>query len=514
MKSSQAGKIRIALKPSIHATPTMNPRTPASTKITETQSISVIKNMIRVSVSEICYLRNLFPEEVFKERVYADMHIKCLAPVEGSRDPVMRDAYCVTQWLEAGMFEAMDKKYLAQSVFCIYAVGKNKTPENLLESYTYKFKNSSEGSQLSTSFTGTHPVDSRPENVKSQAIQMIRNLVSITNTLEPLPKNRFVTMKMTYNDSCPSGWQPKYFKAVTDELGETFGKPTLKLDVGRMATPFHSISMKLEAAEDAFSTENGDVALGDVVEPLSEMNIDSIEPNLSNELNRSNTTDEDISTSQANPALPNTNTQSFQRDLRSPAVMKDSLIRFCVQFETVAPARVEEAFGLDSIMVKKYLDELCGDNVFVEGNNSEYRVCAHQSQFFYEAINLVHGKMRRHISVHTLAKCLSWSMYFAKSVLMRMHNEKLIDMEQEVAFDGYKVIIDEANRPLIRKAIQAVADKLSTTKTPKKIPLSTAPKKHSIAGCANMPILQSNQAAKKRRLLLNKVTATPVSIPR
>ncbi|CAK4755684.1 unnamed protein product [Aphanomyces euteiches] len=363
----------------------MNPRTPASTKITETQSISVIKNMIRVSVSEICYLRNLFPEEVFKERVYADMHIKCLAPVEGSRDPVMRDAYCVTQWLEAGMFEAMDKKYLAQSVFCIYAVGKNKTPENLLESYTYKFKNS---------------------------------------------------------NSCPSGWQPKYFKAVTDELGETFGKPTLKLDVGRMATPFHSISMKLEAAEDAFSTENGDVALGDVVEPLSEMNIDSIEPNLSNELNRSNTTDEDISTSQANPALPNTNTQSFQRDLRSPAVMKDSLIRFCVQFETVAPARVEEAFGLDSIMVKKYLDELCGDNVFVEGNNSEYRVCAHQSQFFYEAINLVHGKMRRHISVHTLAKCLSWSMYFAKSVLMRMHNEKLIDMEQEVAFDGYKVIID------------------------------------------------------------------------
>ena len=72
--------------------------------------------------------------------------------------------------------------------------------------------------------------------------------------------------------------------------------------------------------------------------------------------------------------------------------------------------------------------------VFQDPNNCDFR--------FLEAINLVHGKMRRHISVHTLAKCLSWSMYFAKSVLMRMHNEKLIDMEQEVAFDGYKVIID------------------------------------------------------------------------
>ena len=108
-----------------------------------------------------------------------------------------------------------------------------------------------------------------------------------------------------------------------------------------MATPFHSISMKLEAAEDSFSTENEDVAQNEGAEPLSELNnIDLNEPNLSNELNRSNTTDEDISTSQAIPALPNSSTQLCQRNLRSPAVTKDSLIRYCVQFETVVPARL------------------------------------------------------------------------------------------------------------------------------------------------------------------------------
>ncbi|RHZ03474.1 hypothetical protein DYB37_002624 [Aphanomyces astaci] len=209
------------------------PHTPANSKITETQSLNVIKNLIRVSISEICYLRSriyyahtmlefmfydvvdLFPDEVFKERVYADMHIKCLAPQENSRDQSMQDAYSITEWLEAGAFDAMEKKYLLQLEFCIYALGKNKTPQNLLEwyqnytlrprltsymiSYTYKIKETSNGSTFSTSFTGTQNIDSHPEKVKTQAVQMIRNLVSITNTLEPLPKSRYITMKLSYN---------------------------------------------------------------------------------------------------------------------------------------------------------------------------------------------------------------------------------------------------------------------------------------------------------------------------
>ncbi|RHY24007.1 hypothetical protein DYB28_007133 [Aphanomyces astaci] len=193
------------------------PHTPANSKITETQSLNVIKNLIRVSISEICYLRSriyyghtmlefmfydvvdLFPDEVFKERVYADMHIKCLAPQENSRDQSMQDAYSITEWLEAGAFDAMEKKYLLQLEFCIYALGKNKTPQNLLECYTYKIKETSNGSTFSTSFTGTQNIDSHPEKVKTQAVQMIRNLVSITNTLEPLPKSRYITMKLSYN---------------------------------------------------------------------------------------------------------------------------------------------------------------------------------------------------------------------------------------------------------------------------------------------------------------------------
>ncbi|RQM23582.1 hypothetical protein B5M09_004045 [Aphanomyces astaci] len=337
---SQGGRIRITLKSAVKSTPmVVAPHTPGNSKITETQSLNVIKNLIRVSISEICYLRSrkyfghtmlefmfynvvdLFPDEVFKERVYADMQIKCLAPQENSRDQSMQDAYSITEWLEAGAFDAMEKKYLLQLEFCIYALGKNKTPQNLLECYTYKIKETSNGSTFSTSFTGTQNIDSHPEKVKTQAVQMIRNLVSITNTLEPLPKSRYITMK------------------------------------------------------------------------------------------------------------------------------------------------IEDKLGYDLTVIKKCMDE----------------------------VTRLYSKL-----------CMSWSIYFAKAILWRMNHDKLIDMEREVAFDGYKVVLEVAE-----KAAQ-------TTKTPgKKTPQRTSMSKpRPTSSCAYMPILQSNQMAKKRRVMISRVAATPMSMTR
>ncbi|ETV71942.1 hypothetical protein H257_12773 [Aphanomyces astaci] len=515
MAQSQGGRIRITLKSAVKSTPmVVAPHTPGNSKITETQSLNVIKNLIRVSISEICYLRNLFPDEVFKERVYADMQIKCLAPQENSRDQSMQDAYSITEWLEAGAFDAMEKKYLLQLEFCIYALGKNKTPQNLLECYTYKIKETSNGSTFSTSFTGTQNIDSHPEKVKTQAVQMIRNLVSITNTLEPLPKSRYITMKLSYNDLCPSGWQPKYFKELTSDLGESFGESTLKLDVGRMATPFHAISMKLEAAESAFGT-GVDAPSREVDISLSQANIVSNEDAKSPAVVSPSPEKTTEGIRRAKPGLPFS--QPLQRQTRSPALTKDGLIRYCIQFKTVTIQEIEDKLGYDLTVIKKCMDELCAENVFTNRSDGEYEVMAQQDCYYFDAINLIHGKLRRHISVHTLAKCMSWSIYFAKAILWRMNHDKLIDMEREVAFDGYKVVLEDANRSIIQKAIQSVAEKAAqTTKTPgKKTPQRTSMSKpRPTSSCAYMPILQSNQMAKKRRVMISRVAATPMSMTR
>ncbi|DAZ99122.1 TPA: hypothetical protein N0F65_008427 [Lagenidium giganteum] len=227
-----------------------------SKSITHLQSLNVMLRVssskdcrIRVSVSEICYLRStlysncfdvdavgltihalqdLFPPDLFKERVYADMQIKCLAPTKDLSTPDTENAWLVTQWLEEGgkkhqklggqflsveitrghimaVFEALNKKYLEALMLGVYALRPGNEPGKLLESYTYNIQHGeSGGTQLTTSFAGEIPIKYTAENVKDQAIQLIRSLVSITTNLDPLPPNRLITMKLTFNSKNPS----------------------------------------------------------------------------------------------------------------------------------------------------------------------------------------------------------------------------------------------------------------------------------------------------------------------
>ena len=123
----------------------------------------------------------------------------------------------------SSVFEALDKKYLAAVMFSVYSIDMEMEPKDLLEkqvnlsisllllalmlmllwcwlSYTFKIQHAANGStQLSASFAGADPMLCTAENVKAQAIQLIRALVSITNNLDPLPENRLVTIKMEFN---------------------------------------------------------------------------------------------------------------------------------------------------------------------------------------------------------------------------------------------------------------------------------------------------------------------------
>jgi hypothetical protein len=67
-------------------------------------------------------------------------------------------------------------------------------------------------------------------------------------------------------------------------------------------------------------------------------------------------------------------------------------------------------------------------------------VRAQNQACFYQAIDYIHSNNRRFIAIHTLAKALNWSLNFAKSMMMRLHNEKLVDMSEAPSYNGYKVL--------------------------------------------------------------------------
>jgi HORMA domain len=48
--------------------------------VVEAQSVQVLKNMIRSSISIISYMRQLFPETCFEKKKYANMEVRQTAP--------------------------------------------------------------------------------------------------------------------------------------------------------------------------------------------------------------------------------------------------------------------------------------------------------------------------------------------------------------------------------------------------------------------------------------------------
>ena len=111
---------------------------------TQTNSTTVVKNLVRTSISQICYLRAIFPEKCFSLKNYADdLPIHALTPareVEGSdqHEIIDEQAWKLTRWLEEGVFVALEKQYLKSMTFGVFTYDRNKKPRSLVESYCYE----------------------------------------------------------------------------------------------------------------------------------------------------------------------------------------------------------------------------------------------------------------------------------------------------------------------------------------------------------------------------------------
>jgi len=63
--------------------------------VTAEQSVTLMKNLFRTSISTICYLRDLFPEDCFKEKRLTDITIQTLDPKCDNAEATL-----LIEWLE------------------------------------------------------------------------------------------------------------------------------------------------------------------------------------------------------------------------------------------------------------------------------------------------------------------------------------------------------------------------------------------------------------------------------
>eukprot|EP00854_Cymbomonas_tetramitiformis_P002052 gene2052-2748_t len=225
------------------------------------------KNLLRIGVYNICYLRCLFPEDRFAELNALGMRLKRLIPA-------CSDSARVVDWLEQGVYDAISRRYLKTLTFIIT---DGEDTRNVLECYEFSFKFcedekgddsvsvslvSERGDHTAANKSAKHresKMDAEPhmtqDQVRKVACQMIRTLCELIKTFDYVPDDRILTMSLSYHDNVPDEYEPPFFCAERESLHFRETPNSFETTIGAVETRHHSLSLRIRSKLDCFSTD-------------------------------------------------------------------------------------------------------------------------------------------------------------------------------------------------------------------------------------------------------------------
>ncbi|KAJ7633058.1 HORMA domain-containing protein [Roridomyces roridus] len=265
-------------------------RTEAAT--TSAQSLAAIQTLLQASIGCITFLRDLLPSDNFTDSHFttSDDSPSLLSSSSGSSIDSSRsnnrnvngfkimtmtrgytdEADKLLNYLEYGIFDALQKQYLRSFVFAIYL--DEKDPNNIVEAYTFNFHYHkipgtntvvpimSLGDDLDKlSLKEKDPVVQAArrgkaptlKDVKKSVKTLLKTLIHSTTQMDVLPKRRFAAFKLYYTDETPSEYEPPHFHAgdakkdkwffMTHDLDEVPDK----WSVGQLDTGHHSVNLSV-----------------------------------------------------------------------------------------------------------------------------------------------------------------------------------------------------------------------------------------------------------------------------
>ena len=221
--------------------------------VTEVQSMTLVKNVLRSAFSTIAYLRYIFPEENFVDTTLSGLKIKTLTPNGNS------EIQALNEWLENGVFDALQKHYLRAVVFSIFS--KFNDPSSLLESYTFKFNYPSDGNigiDMITDSTNETLKFMSKDQIQKAWCTMIRTLITLSQTLPPLPKNRHIAVRVYYYEEVtPDDYQPPGFNSANEVPPFEFENEATQIEIaGKISTKYHTVSLRLDTAMEHYEEQS------------------------------------------------------------------------------------------------------------------------------------------------------------------------------------------------------------------------------------------------------------------
>ena len=223
---------------------------------TNTKSLAFTKKLLAVSVSNITYLRSMFPEEAYADRSMDGIPLKIL-----KENNIIQEAGTLAGWL-VGVFEALEKQYLREMMLIV--LEDPNQPEKVHEMYTYRFSypNGNVACQMLQGEDQKVLQKVQPNSVYSSTVSLLRSVIMTTQTLGPLPASSFLSMKLSYyDDETPMDYEPSGF-VPTDNIDFAFPTDAVSLGLGKVTTDHHAITVQLNAIEhNSTASQNGGVSV-------------------------------------------------------------------------------------------------------------------------------------------------------------------------------------------------------------------------------------------------------------
>ncbi|KAM0984382.1 hypothetical protein ACFX14_011940 [Malus domestica] len=235
-------------------------------EITEQDSLLLTRNLLRIAIFNISYIRGLFPEKYFNDKSVPalEMKIKKLMPIDA-------ESRRLIDWMEKGVYDALQKKYLKTLLFCVCETVEGP----MIEEYTFSFSYSnSESQEVSMNISrsgnkkkegGTFKCNSTaeitPNQMRSSACKMVRTLVQLMRTLDKMPEERTILMKLLYyDDVTPAEYEPPFFRGCSEEEARNaWTKNPLRMEVGNVNSKHLVLALKVKSILDPCEDENDDI---------------------------------------------------------------------------------------------------------------------------------------------------------------------------------------------------------------------------------------------------------------
>ncbi|KAG8864961.1 DNA binding protein [Tulasnella sp. 330] len=273
--------------------------------ITRTQSLQLVQTLVRVSMGCIMYLRDLLPEDAMETkyiRSSADENASDLLSSQIASDSpqgrkvkvingnASAEAKMMVDYLEVGIFDAIEKEYLQSFVFAIYLDPND--PNNVVETYTFSFSYiqlsgsavtvpvmnlDTQLSRMALLKKGKerahdpHAVSSAGTRLPAEAEvrqsvrMMVKKLTANIDAMDQLPRRRFATFKLYFTPQTPADYEPPHFVSVEAEKSRLFfsthdaEEAPERVSCGSVRSGYHSVDVDVASLASIIPARQDDI---------------------------------------------------------------------------------------------------------------------------------------------------------------------------------------------------------------------------------------------------------------